>query len=86
MIVGLSNKSGEIVVNPQKEKKLTNQRSSTSDIAVQLIPSRKITLEFALVFIEDDELVEITPFNIRLRKAQLKAIDRKRGDRPQEVG
>lgn len=82
MIVGINNKGGaDIVVNPQKKKKLTNMRSSTCDIAVQLIPSRKITLEFALVFIADDELVEITPLNIRLRKTLLKAIDRARTNR-----
>ncbi len=78
MIVGVTNKGGDIIVNPQKEKKLTNMRSSTCDIAVQLVPSRKITLEFALVFIDDDELVEITPLNIRLRKAQLRTVDRTR--------
>ena len=81
MIVGMNNKGLDIVVNPQKEKKLTNMRSSTCDIAIQLIPSRKINLEFALVFIADDELVEITPLNIRIRKTQLKAIDRTRMDR-----
>ncbi|MCG7851396.1 MAG: translational GTPase TypA [Methanosarcinaceae archaeon] len=78
MIVGMNNKGVDIVVNPQKEKKLTNMRSSTRDIATQLIPSRKINLEFALVFIDDDELVEITPLNIRVRKMQLKALDRTR--------
>ena len=81
MIVGVNNKGVDIVVNPQKEKKLTNMRSSTRDIAIQLVPSRKITLEFALVFIDDDELVEITPLNIRLRKMQLRAIDRVRTKR-----
>ncbi len=81
MIVGINNKGVDIVVNPQKEKKLTNMRSSTCDIAIQLIPSRKINLEFALVFIDDDELVEITPLNIRLRKMQLKEIDRTRTSR-----
>jgi GTP-binding protein len=81
MIVGMNNKGVDIVVNPQKEKKLTNMRSSTCDIAIQLIPSRKINLEFALVFIDDDELVEITPLNIRIRKIQLKALDRTRMSR-----
>ena len=81
MIVGMNNKGTDMIVNPQKEKKLTNMRSSTCDIAIQLIPSRKITLEFALVFIGDDELVEITPLNIRIRKMQLKAIDRTRSIR-----
>ncbi len=81
MIVGINNKGVDMVVNPQKEKKLTNMRSSTCDIAIQLIPSRKINLEFALVFIDDDELVEVTPLNIRIRKMQLKQIDRTRADR-----
>jgi GTP-binding protein len=81
MIVGIYNKGVDIVVNPQKEKKLTNMRSSTRDLAIQLIPHRKINLEFALVFIDDDELVEITPLNIRLRKIQLKEIDRVRTGR-----
>jgi GTP-binding protein len=76
MIVGIYNKGVDIVVNPQKEKKLSNMRSSTKDMAIQLVPARKINLEFALVFIDDDELVEITPLNIRLRKIQLKEIDR----------
>jgi len=53
-------------------------RSSTKDMAIQLVPPRKINLEFALVFIDDDELVEITPLNIRLRKMQLKELDRLR--------
>jgi len=81
MIVGINNKGLNMVVNPQKEKKLTNMRSSTCDIAIQLIPSRKINLEFALVFIDDDELVEVTPLNIRIRKIQLKHIDRTRAIR-----
>jgi GTP-binding protein len=81
MIVGIYNKGVDIVVNPQKEKKLSNMRSSTRDMAIQLIPSRKVNLEFALVFIDDDELVEITPLNIRLRKIQLKEVDRTRTGR-----
>ena len=78
MIVGASSRGGDIVVNPQKEKKMSNVRSVLSDTAICLIPPRKITLEFALVFINDDELVEITPLNIRIRKAILKEIDRTR--------
>ncbi|MBU0605610.1 MAG: hypothetical protein KKH77_04905, partial [Candidatus Omnitrophica bacterium] len=76
-----NNKGVDIVVNPQKEKKLTNMRSSTKDMSIQLVPSRKFNLEFALVFIDDDELVEITPLNIRLRKMQLKEVDRTRTSR-----
>jgi len=85
MIVGIYNKGVDIVVNPQKEKKLTNMRSSNCDMAIQLVPPRKINLEFALVFIDDDELVEITPLNIRLRKMQLREIDRTRTNRKSRV-
>ena len=85
MIVGIYNKGVDIVVNPRKEKKLTNMRSSTRDLAIQLIPHRKINLEFALVFIDDDELVEITPLNIRLRKTQLKETDRTRTVRKSRI-
>ncbi|MEI6863269.1 MAG: translational GTPase TypA [Candidatus Omnitrophota bacterium] len=81
MIVGINNKGVDIVVNPQKEKKLSNMRSSTKDMAIQLVPPRKINLEFALVFIEDDELVEVTPLNIRIRKMQLRETDRVRTGR-----
>lgn len=81
MIVGINNKGVDIVVNPQREKKLSNMRSSTKDMAIQLVPPRKINLEFALVFIADDELVEVTPVNIRIRKMQLREIDRTRTDR-----
>ena len=68
MIVGVNNKGGDLVVNAVKEKKLTNVRASGSDQAIQLTPPRQVTLEFALEFIADDELVEITPKNVRLRK------------------
>jgi GTP-binding protein len=78
MIVGLCSRGGDIVVNPQKAKKQSNVRSVLSDTAINLIPPRKITLEFALVFINDEELVEITPLNIRIRKAVMKEIDRTR--------
>lgn len=81
MIIGMNNKGVDIVVNVQKEKKQTNMRSSTCDIAIQMVPTRKVNLEFALVFIDDDELVEITPLHIRLRKMQLRGVDRKRADR-----
>jgi GTP-binding protein len=77
MIVGVNNKGGDMVVNAVREKKLTNMRAAGSDDAIQLTPPREMTLEFALEFIADDELVEITPKNIRLRKLHLKANDRK---------
>jgi len=81
MIVGVNNKGHDLVVNAIREKKLTNMRASGSDDAIQLTPPRKITLEFALEFIDDDELVEVTPKNIRLRKIYLSEIDRKRSGR-----
>jgi len=77
MIVGVNNKGGDMVVNAIREKKLTNVRAAASDEAIQLIPPREMTLEFALEFIADDELVEITPKSIRLRKLHLKENDRR---------
>jgi GTP-binding protein len=68
MIVGENSRSVDLSVNVTKEKKLTNMRASTSDEAVRLIPYREMGLERALEFIKDDELVEITPQSIRLRK------------------
>ncbi len=83
MIIGVNNKGADLVVNAQRGKKLTNMRSSGADDAIQLIPPREMTLEFALEFIEADELVEITPKNIRLRKKYLKEVERKRVGRGQ---
>ena len=68
-------------VNPTKEKKLTNMRASGSDRNIILKPARKFTLEEALEFIESDELVEVTPMQIRLRKIVLKEVDRRRINR-----
>ncbi len=68
MIVGVNNKGNDLVVNAIREKKLTNIRAAGSDEAIHLTPPRDMTLEFALEFIEDDELVEVTPKSIRLRK------------------
>ena len=78
MLVGERSKPGDMVVNIARTKNLGNQRSSTADIAVQLTPPRTFSLEEALEYIADDELVEITPKNIRLRKRLLNAIDRKK--------
>ena len=78
MIVGERSKPGDMVVNIARTKNLGNQRSSTADIAVQLVPPRTFSLEEALEYIADDELVEITPKNIRLRKRLLNATDRKK--------
>ncbi|MCI0453144.1 MAG: translational GTPase TypA [Candidatus Latescibacteria bacterium] len=77
MIIGVNNKGSDLVVNAIKEKKLTNMRSSGADDAIQLTPPREMTLEFALEFIEDDELVEVTPKSIRLRKKILNDQERK---------
>ena len=78
MLVGECNKPGDMVVNIARTKNLGNQRSSTADIAVQLTPPRTFSLEEALEYIADDELVEITPKNIRLRKRILDATARKK--------
>ena len=81
MIVGEAAKEGDMVVNIAKSKQLTNVRASGSDKAVQLTPPVTFTLEEALEYIEDDELVEITPLNIRMRKRILSATDRKKASR-----
>ncbi len=78
MIVGESAKEGDMVVNVEKSKNLGNQRSSGADKAIQLTPPITFTLEEALEYIQDDELVEITPESIRLRKRLLSATDRKK--------
>ncbi|AEB07880.1 GTP-binding protein TypA [Coriobacterium glomerans PW2] len=78
MLVGERNKPGDMVVNIARTKNLGNQRSSTSDISVQLTPPRTFSLEEALEYIADDELVEITPKNVRLRKRLLSANERKK--------
>jgi GTP-binding protein len=81
MIVGENSRPGDMDVNPTKEKKLTNMRSKSTDENIQLEPPRELTLEGALEYIEDDELIEITPQAIRLRKRNLSATDRKRQSR-----
>lgn len=81
MIVGENARDNDLVVNPCREKKLTNMRASGSDENVILKPPRELSLEAALEYIEDDELVEITPTSIRLRKAMLSEADRRRHSR-----
>jgi len=78
MIVGEHSRENDLDVNPTKKKKLTNMRASGSDDAVKLTPPKVMTLEEALEWINPDELIEVTPKSIRLRKKYLKAIDRKR--------
>ena len=82
MIVGEVARSGDLEVNVMKGKKLTNMRASGADDAIALEPPRQLTLENALEFIADDELVEITPTAIRLRKRFLKSHERKRAAKP----
>lgn len=76
MIVGEHNRDNDIDVNPTKEKKLTNMRASGHDEAVVLTPVRPMTLERALHFVREDELVEVTPLSLRLRKTELSALKR----------
>jgi len=81
MIIGIHSRDNDLVVNPLKEKKLTNIRAAGSDENILLTPPIELTLEKAIEFIDDDELVEVTPNHIRLRKRFLKESDRKRADR-----
>jgi GTP-binding protein len=83
MIVGENSREGDMVVNPVREKKLTNMRASGSDENILLKPPREMTLEAALEYIEEDEYVEVTPKVIRLRKIGLTEADRKRKNRSQ---
>ena len=78
MIIGIHSRENDLVVNPVRGKQLTNIRASGTDEAVRLVPPVALTLEAAIEFIADDELVEITPKNIRLRKRYLTEIERKR--------
>jgi GTP-binding protein len=81
MIVGENCRDGDLVVNLAREKKLTNIRSSTKESFVKLLPPRVLTLEDGLEYVAEDELVEVTPQHIRLRKRRLKEKDRKKDDR-----
>ena len=81
MIIGIHSRDNDLVVNAMKGKQLTNMRASGSDEAVILTPPIQLTLDRAIEFIEDDELVEVTPHHIRLRKRYLKETDRKRAER-----
>jgi len=81
MIVGENSRDNDLPVNPTKEKKLTNVRAAGSDENILLKPPRQFTLEAALEYIAEDELVEITPSIIRLRKSQLREADRRRAAR-----
>jgi len=78
MVVGLNPRADDLIVNPTKEKQLTNIRAAGADESIILTPPIQMSLERALEFIEDDELVEITPNKMRIRKKKLKLADRKR--------
>ncbi|GBF38315.1 translational GTPase TypA [Leptospira johnsonii] len=78
MIIGIHSRDNDLEVNPVKEKKLTNVRSSGADEAIRLIPPRKFSLEQNIEFLDDDELLEVTPQSMRLRKKHLDANMRKR--------
>src|SRR5580765_614357 len=81
MIVGIHSRDNDLVVNPIRTKQLTNIRASGKDEAIDLVPPISLTLEYAVEFIADDELVEITPKSIRLRKRVLKENERRRAER-----
>ncbi len=81
MVIGIHSRDNDLVVNPIKGKQLTNVRASGTDEAVRLTPPVRLTLESAVEFIDDDELVEITPLSVRIRKRYLSEIERKRASR-----
>lgn len=81
MIIGIHSRDNDLVVNPIKGKQLTNIRASGTDEAVRLVPPIELSLEAAIEFIADDELVEVTPKNIRLRKRLLTELERRRATR-----
>ncbi|WP_114638775.1 translational GTPase TypA [Polynucleobacter necessarius] len=81
MVIGIHSRDNDLVVNPIKGKQLTNVRASGTDEAVRLVPPIAINLEYAVEFIDDDELVEVTPKSIRIRKRYLKEHERKKASR-----
>ncbi|MEE8150287.1 MAG: translational GTPase TypA, partial [Nitrosomonadaceae bacterium] len=81
MVIGIHSRDNDLVVNPIKGKQLTNVRASGTDEAVTLTPPIRLTLESAIEFIADDELVEITPKTIRIRKRLLQEHERKKASR-----
>jgi len=84
MIIGENSRDNDLEVNPLKEKQLSNIRTTSKDEAIRLTPPRKMSLEQAIAYVGEDELVEITPKSIRLRKAMLSPHDRKRASRAAE--
>jgi GTP-binding protein len=85
MIIGIHSRENDLVVNPIKTKKLTNVRAAGKDDALILTPPIELTLEYAVEFIADDELVEVTPKCIRIRKRLLQEHERKRASRVEEA-
>ena len=81
MVIGENAKPQDLEVNPLKSKQLTNFRSTGKDDAIRLTPPRVMTLEQAIAYIDDDEMVEVTPKTIRLRKSHLDPHERKRASR-----
>ena len=84
MIIGAHTRGSDLVVNPIKGKQLTNIRTTSKDEAVRLTPPIQMTLEQAIAYIDDDELVEVTPKSIRMRKRHLDPNTRKRASRAAE--
>jgi GTP-binding protein len=78
MVIGQQPREGDLMINVAKEKKLSNMRSSTGDIAIRLTPPIEMSLDKSLDFLNDDELLEVTPQNLRLRKRYLDANERAR--------
>ena len=85
MVVGENSKQGDLEINVLKGKQLSNVRASGTDEAIRLIPPRELTLEDMITYVGDDELVEVTPKSLRLRKKFLDANDRKRFGRSKEA-
>ena len=85
MIIGIHSRENDLVVNPIKTKKLTNIRAAGKDEAILLTPPIQLTLEYAVEFIAEDELVEVTPQSIRLRKRHLEEHERKRAAREEPL-
>jgi GTP-binding protein len=85
-VVGIHSRDNDLTVNPLRAKQLTNIRAAAKDEALTLSPAIRLTLEQALEFIDDDELVEITPAAIRVRKRFLKEHERKRAGRTAVTG
>ena len=81
MVIGQHTRNNDLVVNPLKGKQLTNFRAAGSDENVLLTPPIDATLEFALEFIDDDELIEVTPSSVRIRKKMLRSHERKKAAR-----